>query len=476
MPQWRAGRERQDGRDASRKHQAQARSRFGVCIGGSSGGMAARRLRSKGRPACPGDDRSTSDSVNQLRPQTALPMQDHSRVQHPLGPSARAVALIQPAFVYPELSAEPEFDPFGLHAQAAPARWTRNFAAIEIAFGLCQALLKGRTGIERLRLFRRPGTQLAAARARGEVGVGFDIADGVHHAFDAHLHAIAHARPVEQQRRMRVGLEFAALAAIEVGIENEAPHVVGLEKQGPRRGPGVERGRGDDHGGAVGFAGDRGFVEQPVEGGEGFSVEVGSDHRVIVGGLLNAILILIKPPSRPVRIVAPPPKRVINVRKGLICSAASLILATVAVPAFAQSAGTWTMGVGVHQVDPKSDSGVDGLDVDSNVRPTITGEYFVADNLGLEVLAALPFEHDIDVGGAKVGSTKQLPPTVSLQYHFNSAGTVSPFIGAGLNYTIFFSEDTEVQTRMRGEKAAIRVDVRWIDIDSDASVNGAKLG
>jgi len=184
------------------------------------------------------------------------------------------------------------------------------------------------------------------------------------------------------------------------------------------------------------------------------------------------------------------------VRKGLICSAASLILATVAVPAFAQSAGTWTMGVGVHQVDPKSDSGVDGLDVDSNVRPTITGEYFVADNLGIEVLAALPFEHDIDVGGAKVGSTKQLPPTVSLQYHFNSAGTVSPFIGAGLNYTTFFSEDTEGALQGAklklddswglaahagldfavGEKAAIRVDVRWIDIDSDASVNGAKLG
>jgi outer membrane protein len=187
---------------------------------------------------------------------------------------------------------------------------------------------------------------------------------------------------------------------------------------------------------------------------------------------------------------------VINVRKGFICSAISLILATAAVPVFAQSAGTWTVGAGVHQVDPKSDSGIDGLDVGSNVRPTITGEYFVADNLGIEVLAALPFEHDIDVGGATVGSTKQLPPTVSLQYHFNSTGTVSPFVGAGLNYTTFFSEDTKgalAGSDLKlddswglaahagldfavGEKGAIRVDVRWIDIDTDASVNGAKLG
>lgn len=184
-------------------------------------------------------------------------------------------------------------------------------------------------------------------------------------------------------------------------------------------------------------------------------------------------------------------------RKGLTCTAISLILATAAVPAFAQSAGTWTLGVGVHQVDPQSDSGVDGLDVDSSVRPTITGEYFIADNLGIEVLAALPFEHDIDVDGAgTVGSTKQLPPTVSLQYHFNSAGTVSPFIGAGLNYTTFFSEDTEGALQGAdlklddswglaahagldfaiGQKGAIRIDVRWIDIDADASVNGAKLG
>lgn len=184
-------------------------------------------------------------------------------------------------------------------------------------------------------------------------------------------------------------------------------------------------------------------------------------------------------------------------RKGLICTAISLILATAAVPAFAQSAGTWTLGVGVHQVDPQSDSGVDGLDVDSSVRPTITGEYFIADNLGIEVLAALPFEHDIDVDGAgTVGSTKQLPPTVSLQYHFNSTGTVSPFIGAGLNYTTFFSEDTEGALQGAdlklddswglaahagldfaiGQKGAIRIDVRWIDIDADASVNGAKLG
>ena len=95
-----------------------------------------------------------------------------------------------------------------------------------------------------------------------------------------------------------------------------------------------------------------------------------------------------------------------------------------------------------------------------------------------------------------MGSTKHLPPTVSLQYHFNDKGVVSPVLGVGLNYTTFFSEDTRGAldgTSLKlgdswglaahagldfrvSEKAAIRVDVRWIDIDSRVRVDGARMG
>ena len=185
-----------------------------------------------------------------------------------------------------------------------------------------------------------------------------------------------------------------------------------------------------------------------------------------------------------------------------IALAAALALA--ASPALAQSAGSWTVGIGAHQVAPKSDNGTLvatplgnlAMDVGNNVRPTITAEYFIKDNLGLEVLAALPFQHDIDVVGVgKVGSTKHLPPTVSLQYHFGE-GTVKPFVGAGINYTLFMSEDTEgalagselelddsfglalhagIDFKV-GEKGAIRIDARWIDIDTDAKLDGADIG
>jgi outer membrane protein len=189
-------------------------------------------------------------------------------------------------------------------------------------------------------------------------------------------------------------------------------------------------------------------------------------------------------------------------QKTLITSALALALGAAAMPALAQSAGDWTLGVGVHAVDPKSDNGslVDGalkVDVDTDVKPTLTFEYFVRDNLGIEVIAAWPFEHDISIDGlGTVGSTKQLPPTVSLQYHFNSKGKVSPFIGAGVNYTTFFSEDTRGAlegTKLKlddswglaahagidfavGERSAIRVDARWIDIDTDVKLDGAGIG
>ena len=177
-------------------------------------------------------------------------------------------------------------------------------------------------------------------------------------------------------------------------------------------------------------------------------------------------------------------------------------LAAVALPAAAQSAGDWTIGIGVHQVDPKSDNGVlaNGtlpLSINSDAKPSLTFEYFVRENLGVEVLAAWPFQHDISVKGVgRVGSTKHLPPTFSLQYHFNDKGVVSPLVGVGLNYTTFFSEDTKgalAGTDLKlddswglaahvgmdikvSERGAVRVDARWIDIDSDVEVDGAKLG
>lgn len=181
---------------------------------------------------------------------------------------------------------------------------------------------------------------------------------------------------------------------------------------------------------------------------------------------------------------------------------AAAVALFVAAPAMAQSKGDFTVGIGVHNVAPKSDNGTlaGTLDVEvgDSVRPTITGEYFIADNIGIELIAALPFEHDIDIRGlGEVGSTKHLPPTLSVQYHFGATDAkIKPFLGAGVNYTWFYGEDTTgalAGNDLRlgnswglaahagidfaiNQKSAIRVDLRWADIDSDVKLNKNKIG
>ena len=185
----------------------------------------------------------------------------------------------------------------------------------------------------------------------------------------------------------------------------------------------------------------------------------------------------------------------------LLCPLAAAAALFTATPALAQQAGDWTFGLGAHVVAPKSGNGslaggALDADVGDNWRPTVTGEYFFRDNWGIEVLASLPFQHDLELYGVKAGSTKHLPPTVSLQYHFAGSGKVKPFIGAGLNYTLFFSQDStgplagadlDLDNSLGlalhggldfavGTNKFVRVDARWIDIDTDVKVNGATVG
>jgi outer membrane protein len=184
-------------------------------------------------------------------------------------------------------------------------------------------------------------------------------------------------------------------------------------------------------------------------------------------------------------------------------SASVAILAALlfAATASAQDKGSRWVNIGAHVVDPKSDNGsLAGGTLDATVgdsiRPSVMVEYFVAKNLGIEVLAAWPFRHDVELNGVEAATADQLPPTVSVQYHFNGEGKVSPYLGVGLNYTLFFSEETrgplagtdlELDSSIGlaahaglnfsiGERWSLGVDARWIDIDTDVSVNGADVG
>ncbi len=174
----------------------------------------------------------------------------------------------------------------------------------------------------------------------------------------------------------------------------------------------------------------------------------------------------------------------------------STALVALAVPAYAQSQGDWTVGLGIGYLSPKSDNGtLAGLDaeIDSDTRPIFTVEYFVRDNLGVELLAATPFSHDVTLGGSiDAGTVKHLPPTLSLNYHFPTNSAWKPYVGAGINYTFFFDEssplgdlklDDSVGVSLQAgldymvtEKGAVRLNVRWFDIESDVKLDGVDIG
>jgi outer membrane protein len=176
-----------------------------------------------------------------------------------------------------------------------------------------------------------------------------------------------------------------------------------------------------------------------------------------------------------------------------------LAVLSLAAPASAGSfaAGTLTFGIGVATVNPKSNNGTlavgGAVNISNSVRPTFTAEYFLRDNLGVEVLAALPFRHTINIAGVGyAGSTMQLPPVVSIQYHFANASKFTPFVGAGLNYTWFFDEKSPLGSLRLGNsiglaahlgvdyqisaRSWVRADLRWADIHSDVTLNGTNLG
>ncbi|QHD49450.1 OmpW family protein [Vreelandella aquamarina] len=180
---------------------------------------------------------------------------------------------------------------------------------------------------------------------------------------------------------------------------------------------------------------------------------------------------------------------------------AGLAAATLAASsqAFAYGAGDIFTRVGVAKVAPKSDNGslaggAFAVDVQDKTGPAFTLGYRFHDKVGVELLAALPFEHNIALNGDHLASTKHLPPTLTLQYYplGGSESPVQPYVGAGINYTRFSDErlaigELELDDAW-GAAAQVGVDLlideHWalnaaawyLDIDTDAKINGAAAG
>jgi outer membrane protein len=77
----------------------------------------------------------------------------------------------------------------------------------------------------------------------------------------------------------------------------------------------------------------------------------------------------------------------------------------------------------------------DRLTVSDKTIPEIDISYFFTPNWATELILTYPQKHDVYLDGNRIGSFKHLPPTLTVQYHFMPDAKVSPYVGAGINYT-----------------------------------------
>ncbi|MER9151811.1 OmpW family protein [Mesorhizobium opportunistum] len=86
-----------------------------------------------------------------------------------------------------------------------------------------------------------------------------------------------------------------------------------------------------------------------------------------------------------------------------------------------------------------------GLSYSDTVTPELDISYFFTDNIAAELILGTTYaniEGHGTIGGlGDVGKVWLLPPTLTLQYHFTDLGAFKPYVGAGVNYTIFYNQD-----------------------------------
>ncbi|WP_185817501.1 outer membrane protein OmpW [Shewanella atlantica] len=148
---------------------------------------------------------------------------------------------------------------------------------------------------------------------------------------------------------------------------------------------------------------------------------------------------------------------------GLI--AAALLSTGFASSVSAHQAGDIIVRAGVAVVAPNESSqdvaGNGEFGVDDNTQLGLNFGYMLTDNIGIELLAASPFTHDISLDGiGKIAETKHLPPTLVAQYYFGSADSkLRPYIGAGVNFTNFF--DNEFTNDLDGALTDLSLGNSW---------------
>jgi len=152
----------------------------------------------------------------------------------------------------------------------------------------------------------------------------------------------------------------------------------------------------------------------------------------------------------------------------------------------------------LHLDSANKDSTGLGLSINNKTFPEVDFSYFLAPNVAAELILTYPQKHRLYSNGSEIGSLKHLPPTLTLQYHFNPAGSFRPYVGAGVNYTNFSAVEfaPAVQTALKpgikhnswglawqagtdiqvAKGTYLNVDVKKVTLGTTVHANGASAG
>lgn len=170
-----------------------------------------------------------------------------------------------------------------------------------------------------------------------------------------------------------------------------------------------------------------------------------------------------------------------------------------ATQAMAQEQSPWLVRARLVNISPANGSdpiggagAADRITVDSKEIPEVDFSYFFTPNWAAELILTYPQKHDVKLDGTIIGSFKHLPPTLTAQYHFSPEAKVSPYVGAGINYTRIsdvnllggtadlsknsFGLAVQAGVDFKLDKNwSLNLDVKKVQIRSDVSIAGAKV-
>ncbi|GAB3402220.1 outer membrane beta-barrel protein [Massilia agilis] len=158
----------------------------------------------------------------------------------------------------------------------------------------------------------------------------------------------------------------------------------------------------------------------------------------------------------------------------------------------------WLVRARAVYIDPANESApvggvgaADRIHVSNKTIPEVDVSYFFTPNISAELILTYPQKHDVTLDGAKIGTFKQLPPTLLAQYHFLPGADINPYVGAGVNYTLLSSvnllngagrlEHDSVGLALQAgvdfkldKNWSINLDVKKVQIRSDVNISGAR--